>query len=108
MSFTAFYQGADVRLEWRTPEESEVQVYEVYRKKADESVYQKIGTLSANNSNNYSFIDDNLYKGSDAAQSISYRLTVKTTQNNYNLFASIQHTPTAVQRSWGSIKSMFK
>jgi hypothetical protein len=107
-SFITAYQGADIRLDWRVPEESEVIGYDIFRKKADETTFTKINSVAVNNSGTYTFLDDNLYKTSDGAQSIAYRLTIKTNQSSYNLYSSIQHSPTAVQRSWGSIKSMFK
>ncbi|SFB75367.1 hypothetical protein SAMN05421780_101283 [Flexibacter flexilis DSM 6793] len=106
--FSASYQGADVKLDWQIADEGGVSSYEVYRKKASETAYQKLTTVSINGSGNYTFLDDNLYKTDDQAQTISYKLVIHTNSSAYNLFANIQHSPTAVQRSWGSIKSMFK
>lgn len=107
-TFNASFQGAAVRLQWNSNKETGIVGYEVFRKKASEFGYSRLATINASGQNAYIFMDENLYKGDGAAESVSYRLTVKLAEGNENYYASIDYTPTAVQRSWGSIKSMFK
>lgn len=112
-SFTATLSGSDVRLEWRLEAEDQVQGFEVYRKKPDESTFSKVATVSATGLNNYSWVDDGLYKslgpqpGANGG-GVNYRLVVKTNNGSLSYFATLNQAPTAVQRSWGSIKAMFK
>lgn len=107
-SFQAVYQGADIRLEWKVSEEGEVQMYEVSRKKESEASYSRLTEVAQTGLGTYVWVDDNLYKDGDGIENISYRLAAMTPSGPRYFYAQIQHSPTAVQRSWGSIKSMFR
>ena len=107
-SFQAVYQGADIRLEWKVSEESEVTSYEISRKKETDGNYSKLADVAQSSLGNYVWVDDNLYKDGEGLENISYRLTANTGSGPKFFYANIQHSPTAVQRSWGSIKSMFR
>ena len=107
-SFVAAYQGADIRLEWKVGEETGVSSYEISRKKEADASYARLSEIPASGQSTYSWVDDNLYKDGDAMENISYRLTAITSSGPRYFYANIQHSPTAVQRSWGSIKSMFR
>ena len=45
-SFQAVYQGADIRLEWKVSEESEVTSYEISRKKETDGNYSKLADVA--------------------------------------------------------------
>ena len=105
--FTASYQGADIKLEWRVDSDNMVDAFEIARKRPDESNYTRLDNVMINGTGTYSFIDDKLYKSAPVA-TISYRLIMKTPNGTTSYYTSIAHNPTAVQRTWGSIKSMFK
>ena len=107
-SFQAVYQGADIRLEWKVSDESEVSVYEIFRKKDTDANYTKLTDVAQSGSGTYTWVDDNLYKTGEGIENISYRLAANTSGGPKYFYATIQHSPTAVQRSWGSIKSMFR
>jgi hypothetical protein len=107
-SFLATYQGADIRLEWKISDESGVSSYEISRKKDSDAAYGRLSEISTSNQGTYVWVDDNLYKDGDAMENISYRLTANTSSGPKYFYTNIQHSPTAVQRSWGSIKSMFR
>jgi hypothetical protein len=108
-SFTASYQGADVRLEWRVSKEENVTAYEIHRKRNEDQAFTKIGNVTAINTGSYTFIDENLYKTDEVQSGITYKLLVKNTDNTTaSYYTTINSNPTAVQRSWGSIKSMFR
>ena len=107
--FQASYQGSNVRLEWRMAQNSAQATFEVWRKKASEDTYYKLTDVSGNGGESYVYIDDNLYKNSDTQQAaLSYKLVVRTGQGSESYMAGIERNPTAVQRSWGSIKVMFR
>lgn len=107
-SFTASYQGADIRLEWKVSEETGVTVYEISRKKDSDANYYRLTEVAATIAGSYTWLDDNLYKDGDASENINYRLTAVSSSGQKSFYTNIQHSPTAVQRSWGSIKSMFR
>jgi len=107
-SFVAVYQGSDIRLEWKVSEETEVQMYEVSRKKDSDASYGKLADIPQSSLGTYIWVDDNLYKDGDAIENISYRLAAISSTGPKYFYTTIQHSPTAVQRSWGSIKSMFR
>jgi hypothetical protein len=107
-SFIASYQGADIRLEWKVSEETGVTVYEISRKKDSDANYYRLTEVAATSAGSYTWLDDNLYKDGDASENINYRLTAVSPSGQKSFYTNIQHSPTAVQRSWGSIKSMFR
>ena len=108
--FQASYQGSDVRLEWKVNQSSPQGNFYVYRRKADDEEFVKLTDMDNTGADSYTFVDMNLYKGTAEAQpnAMTYKLVVKGQAVNETYFASIQRNPTAVQRSWGSIKVMFR
>lgn len=105
--FTASYQGTDVKLDWRLDDDATIDQFEIARKRPDEANFTKLGNITNNGTGQYTFIDDKLYKSGQVA-TVSYRLTLKSGNTLTTHYTSIAHNPTAVQRTWGSIKSMFK
>lgn len=106
-SFQASPEKEGIRLEWKINSESEVIAYEIYRKSENGSQFYKLSDITPNGSGTYQYLDDDLYKNSSVA-SITYKLMVKSSNQSYEYFTSILYQPTAVQRTWGSIKAMFK
>ena len=106
-SFTASYQGVDIRLDWEINDNMGVGSFDLYRK-IDDNPEKKIITINSTGSFVYFFIDDNIYKNNDNPQTLVYTLITRSSEDDDIAITSIQHDPTAVQRSWGSIKSMFK
>lgn len=107
--FQASYQGSDVRLEWKVNQSSAQGNFYVYRRKADEEDFVKLTDVDNTGADSYTYVDQNLYKANESQQtSMTYKLVVKGQSVNETYFASIQRSPTAVQRSWGSIKVMFR
>jgi hypothetical protein len=107
--FQASYQGSDVRLEWKVNQSAAQGDFYVYRRKSDEEEFTKLGDMENTGADSYTFIDQNLYKASESLQTaMTYKLVVHSQASNESYFASIQRNPTAVQRSWGSIKVMFR
>lgn len=106
--FTASYQGVDVRLDWSVGQEQGIEAFELFRRKNEAEDFRRIATIPAAGRLSYSFLDDDLYKNQGGHQ-VQYRLTVRRNDGTVqHFFTHIQHNPTTVQRSWGSIKAMFK
>mgnify|MGYP001596499381 CR=1 FL=1 len=106
-SFQATSEKEGIRLEWRLSNETEVISYEIFRKSESGSQFYKLSDIVPNGSGVYQFMDDELYKNS-SVETITYKLMIKSNSQNYEYFTSIMYQPTAVQRTWGSIKAMFK
>lgn len=109
--FTAVYQGTDMKLEWELPSEDGIVQYELARKRPDESNYVRIALLAPSGMGSYTYLDQTLYKDLQTQGSpttLSYRLLIKTQSGTQSHFVNVTNAPTAVQRSWGSIKSMFR
>lgn len=106
--FTATYTGSNIRLDWKLSQKTQ-STFEVYRKRSEESTYMKLADVDYNGSESYTFVDDNLYRTQGVAQvAFSYKLVVHQGGQLQNYLVSVEHGPTAVQRSWGSIKMMFR
>lgn len=105
-SFNAAYQGSEVRLEWRAESENDVQAFEISRKRPEESTYTRIAVINPAGTGSYSYVDDMLKSGQPSQ--LTYKLVVRGSSQSQTYFAALSGSPTAVQRSWGSIKSMFK
>jgi hypothetical protein len=107
--FSANYQGTNMKLEWQLGSEDGVVQYEIARKRPDETNYTRLTTVLPSSQAPYTFLDETLYKDQQAQiVYLSYRLAVKTTSGTTTYFVNVNNSPTAVQRSWGSIKSMFR
>ena len=104
-SFTANPSGADVLLSWEIPSEDGVTEFKIYRKIEEES-YQFVAAVTADGSRSYVFLDDSIFK--DTPQNITYKLQIKKNGVFYTYYTSVVHNPTSVQRTWGSIKAMFR
>lgn len=104
--FTVNSEGADIKLEWEAQSEKGVLEYQVYRKFNNEPVLKHLATISPDQSNKYEFLDDDIFK--DNSKVINYELHVITEDQVFKFYTSLSHNPTSIQRTWGSIKSMFR
>ncbi|MCB2407216.1 hypothetical protein [Hymenobacter lucidus] len=109
--FQATFDGTNVRLEWEVTNESGVQNYDIWRKSNNEPSFARMTTVAPGGQRRYLYLDDNVYRGINGTNGggpFTYRLTVHTTAGDQNYTTVLNTTPSAVQRSWGSIKSMFR
>ncbi len=101
-------ESEDVRLEWQTGEESNLQKF-VIERQTPQSSFSEIATILPKGSNSYySYIDQNAYKTNDIV--FVYRL--KIVENNgtvtYSQKTTVSHSISGVKRTWGSIKAYFR
>lgn len=111
--FQASYGNSNVRVVWEVSNESGVQNYDLYRKANNEPTFTKLTTVSPSGQSRYQYLDSDVYRGpANSAGAMgnpfTYRLTVRTTTGDQGYTSTLDQTPSAVQRSWGSIKSMFR
>jgi len=105
--FSINSDGADIVLEWEVQDESMIVEYQLFRTINNEQIPTFVTKIDPDGSNKYQFLDDNIYKATPRV--INYQLEIhlddKTVQKE---FAAISHNPTSIQRTWGSIKAMFR
>ena len=110
--FTAAYSGTVVRVEWEVSNEVDVTGFELARKSATDATYSMVSTTAATGQRRYLFLDTNVYRGTattgTTGGSYTYRLTVRGPNGDQSYLTPLAGTPSAVQRSWGTIKSMFR
>ncbi|MBK9099311.1 MAG: hypothetical protein IPM14_14585 [bacterium] len=101
-------EGDDIRLEWKTREEVNLQNFKIERK-TPQSAFAEIATIQPKGSNSYySYLDQTTYKITDMI--FIYRLKIVDTngQASYSNEVTVSHSVSGVKRTWGSIKAMFR
>ena len=118
--FTASYDGANVRVEWEVSSESDVTGFELARKGAADPVFQVVSSMVPTGQRRYQYLDPNVYRagvgstvpgssnGALSGGPFTYRLIVRSSGGDQSYSTVLAGTPSAVQRSWGTIKSMFR
>ena len=104
--FTISSEGADVLLTWELQDENEVKEYRIFRRINQEPTSAHVITIPANGNGSYTFLDDAIFK--TESRVIHYDLHVVTRAKVHRFTRSLGHNPTSVQRTWGSIKAMFR
>lgn len=98
----------DVRLEWQTGEEANLQKF-VIERKTPQSSFTEITTIAPKGSNSYySFIDQNAYKTNDIVFVYRLKIVDNNSQVTYSIETTVSHSISGVKRTWGSIKAMFR
>lgn len=106
--FTAKSEGDDIRLEWRTAEESNLKLFVIERKTYNNG-FVEIGFVNPKGSNSsYVFIDKNVYKNTDLIFTYRLKIVENNNQFSYSNEVSVTHNISGVKRTWGSIKAMFR
>lgn len=101
-------EGEDIRLEWKTREEVNLQHFKIERK-TPQSSFVDITTIQPKGSNSYyTYLDQSAYKTDNML--FIYRLKIIDTngQASYSNEVSVSHSVSGVKRTWGSIKAMFR
>ena len=101
-------EGEDIRLEWKTREEVNLQHFKIERK-TPQSSYVDIATIEPKGNNSYyTYLDQSAYKVDNML--FIYRLKIVDTnsQVSYSNEVSVSHSVSGVKRTWGSIKAMFR
>jgi len=114
--FTSVYENSNVRLEWEVNTETDVTGFELARKGALETNFTAVTSVVLTGQRRYQYLDANVYRTSGGATTatnlgggpFTYRLTVRSPNGDQNYLSILAGTPSAVQRSWGTIKSMFR
>jgi hypothetical protein len=108
--FTASSENGNIKLEWKSEEEKNLQHYVVQRK-SPTSAFLDIATIQPKGSNSYySYTDESAYKTQDLL--FIYRLKIVDNDaartSSYTQEVTVSHSISGVKRTWGSIKAMFR
>ncbi len=106
--FRAGFEGTDVKVEWEVNSESTVSGFDVYRKLSGETSFRRINELPVTGTRRYAFLDTDLRTVPNRTGTITYKLTVETSTGDQSFTTAFVNNPSSVERSWGSIKSMFR
>ncbi len=107
--FNTEYAAGAITVTWEAEIESDVRTYELYRKSGQADNFARIAEISVHGENiPYTVLDSKVYKSSAAI--VDYRLEAVLTNGLRQRIAErkVNYTPTAIPRSWGSIKAMFQ
>ena len=107
--FQARSDGDNVKLEWKTGDESNINHYAIERR-TPQTQGVEIATIPPKGSNSYyTYEDQSIYKTKDVI--FIYRLKIVNSDNSnpsYSSEVSVSPNISGVKRTWGSIKAMFR
>ncbi|MEL6253685.1 MAG: hypothetical protein AAFR87_16875 [Bacteroidota bacterium] len=104
--FNLKVDGAQILLEWELQSEIGVKEFRVFRRFNDEPSLAHLVTMPVKGLMKYNYLDDDMFK--TEGRVVHYELHIVTDKKTFKYFASQSHNPTSIQRTWGSIKSMFR
>ncbi len=107
--FEVEQDGRVFAVKWEATVETGARTYELFRKTGYAAEFVLVGAQAAHGVNKeYVVRDDQVYK--TAMDQIDYRLEVMYSNGLRQRLAEkkVNYTPTAIRRSWGSIKAMFQ
>ncbi|UCH65662.1 MAG: hypothetical protein JSW63_00575 [Ignavibacterium sp.] len=106
--FHGHSEGDDVRLEWRTGEEVNLQRF-VIERKTPQSPFVELATIDPKGSNSfYSFLDEAAYKTEDLVFIYRLKIIDNDGATSHSSEVTVSHNVSGVKRTWGSIKAMFR
>ncbi|MBF9141406.1 hypothetical protein [Hymenobacter properus] len=114
--FTASYDSARVRIDWEVNTEADVTSFDLARKTSTETSYSALTNVTPNGQRRYTFYDANVFRTASGGAPtpalgggpVTYRLTIHGPGGDQSFLTVLAGTPSSVQRSWGTIKSMFR
>ncbi|MVN76808.1 hypothetical protein GO988_10785 [Hymenobacter sp. HMF4947] len=106
----ATYDGSAVRVEWEVNTETDVTGFDLSRKSPDETDFRVISRVVPTGQLRYSFADTCLYRSHSGLLQgpVAYRLTVRGPGPDQAYTTTVAGTVSTLERSWGTIKSMFR
>lgn len=107
--FNTEYDSGVVVVTWEAEAEPDVLLYQLYRKSGQADRFAQIAEIAVHGVDTpYRVRDDRMYKAPYTI--VNYRLEAVMTSGLRQRIAErkVNYTPTAIPRSWGSIKAMFQ
>lgn len=107
--FTVERDSNEFLLSWQAEVEEDVRQYELFRKTSYSADFVIVQTFPAHGARKeYRFKDDQVYKA--FSEEVEYRLDAVFSNGLRQVVTqkSVTYTPTAIRRTWGSMKAMFQ
>jgi hypothetical protein len=106
--FHARSEGENIKLEWKTGEETNLKNFVIQRRNPNTS-YIDIATIEPKGSNSfYNYVDESAYKATDLIFIYRLKIVDNNMQLSYSAEVSVTPNLSGVKRTWGSIKAMFR
>ncbi len=103
-------EGRDIRISWEMIEQNGVQHFNVERRAIDQENFTRINDrpVPVGESRRYEFIDRTVYKQENVV--VFYRIAIVEENGSvyYSDSVPLGQISNVVQRTWGSIKSLFR
>ena len=109
--FEARAIGNDVQVSFSVADEANLREIILERKTRFDAQFRELKRFSLQGSNRvYEHLDDSVYKDQAFSNElVQYRLKfVERNTNSFSYVLNLNYFPTAIRRSWGSIKAMFQ
>lgn len=106
--FDARTEGNDIVVSWQASVETNVNEYVLERKTLFDAQFVEMARFQPHGTGFlYRYRDERVFKVQ--SEQVSYRLRIINSDNSFVVTDAItvDYTPTAVRRTWGSIKAMF-
>jgi len=106
--FNAKSENGNVKLEWKTQDESNVKQFVIERRSA-QGGFMYLQTITPKGSNSYyTYVDEAAYKTQDVVFSYRLKIVDNDGSSSYSSERFVSHSISGVKRTWGSIKAMFR
>ncbi len=109
--FEGRFQNDEVTILWQVSDDMPVREYILERKSRYENGFRELKRLNADGSRSYQYRDIDLYKDNVlSSEQVQYRLRIleKDGTLTTSSILNVNYFPTAIRRTWGSIKAMFQ
>ena len=106
--FHAQTEGENVKLEWKTTEETNLANFILQRKTSD-TQFIDLATINPTGNNSvYSYIDQAAYKMTNPIFQYRLKIVDRDGSTTFSQQVSVSPNISGVKRTWGSIKAMFR
>ncbi len=107
-SFRGHNLGEDIKIEWETGEESNLNHF-VIERKSTSSEFVSIATVQPKGNNSYySFVDESIFKANNYVFIYRLKIVENNSTSSYSSNLTVTLNPSSVKKTWGSIKAMFR
>ena len=108
--FMATYDGSAVRVDWEVSTETDITGFDLSRKTPDEVDFRLLKRITPTGQLRYIFADTCLYQSHSGLLQgpVVYLLTVRGPGPDQAYTTTVAGTVSTIERSWGTIKSMFR
>ena len=108
--FIATYDGSLVQVEWAVGTETDLTGFDLSRKAPQDSDFVQLAYMLPTGQRHYTFADSTLDRSHSGLLPgpVLYRLRLRGPGPGQAYTTAVAGTTSAVQRSWGTVKAMFR